>query len=96
MLLLSGLRRADGMKYVGIIGKLASHLRIRKCPYCHSSDVRRSHRKNLVEVALSFWVFIPFAARVVTPGSESYTADVQFDSIPATAMAVSTIKLTGH
>jgi hypothetical protein len=51
---------ADGMKYVGIIGKLASHLRIRKCPHCHSYAVRRSHRKNLVESALSFWGIYPF------------------------------------
>jgi hypothetical protein len=60
---------------VGFTGKLASHLIIRKCPYCHSNDVRRSHRKNLVEVAVSFAGIFPFAARVVTVGSERQTAD---------------------
>jgi hypothetical protein len=41
---------------VGITG----HLRIRKCPYCHSNSVRRSHRKNLGEIALSFLGIYPF------------------------------------
>jgi hypothetical protein len=45
---------------VGFTGKLASHLIIGKCPYCHSNDVRRSHRKNLVEVAVSFAGIYPF------------------------------------
>jgi hypothetical protein len=45
---------------VGIIGKLAGHLRIRNCPYCHSARVRRSHRENLVEFALSFIGIYPF------------------------------------
>jgi transposase-like protein len=45
---------------VGFTGKLASYLIIRKCPYCHSSDVRRSHRKNLIEVAVSFAGIYPF------------------------------------
>jgi len=45
---------------VGIKVKLASHVRIKKCPYCHSSDVRRSHRKNSGEVALSFVGIYPF------------------------------------
>jgi hypothetical protein len=45
---------------VGIRGKLASHLIIRQCPYCQSKSVRRSHRKNLVEVALSFVGIYPF------------------------------------
>jgi hypothetical protein len=58
MLLLSGLK-ADGMKHVGIIGRLARHI-IRKCPYCDSPDIRRAHRKNLIESALSFWGIYPF------------------------------------
>jgi hypothetical protein len=45
---------------VGIIGKLASHLRIRECPYCHSRRVRRAHRENLVELVLSFLGIYPF------------------------------------
>ena len=45
---------------VGTMGSRASHLRIKKCPYCHSSDVRLSHRKNLVEFALSFLGIYPF------------------------------------
>jgi hypothetical protein len=81
MLLLSGLK-ADGMKYVDIIGGVASRIRIRKCPYCHSPDIRRAHRKNLVESALSFGAFIPVVARAATPGSESYTADVSFTPTP--------------
>jgi hypothetical protein len=41
---------------VGITGRLT----IRKCPYCDSPNVRRSHRKNLGEVALSFVGIYPF------------------------------------
>ena len=36
------------------------HPTIRQCPYCHSNDIRRSHRKNLGEVALSFVGIYPF------------------------------------
>ena len=39
---------------------VTGHLNIRKCPYCHSCAVRRSHRKNLGEVALSFVGIYPF------------------------------------
>ena len=41
---------------VGITGGLT----VRKCPYCDSYSVRRSHRKNLGEVALSFVGIYPF------------------------------------
>ena len=41
---------------VGITG----HLTISKCPYCRSNGVRRSHRKNLGEVVLSFVGVYPF------------------------------------
>jgi hypothetical protein len=41
---------------VGITGRLT----IRKCPYCDSYSVRRSHRKNLGEVALGFLGIYPF------------------------------------
>jgi hypothetical protein len=40
--------------------RITGHLKIRKCPYCHSPDVRRSHRKNLGEIALSFLGIYPF------------------------------------
>jgi hypothetical protein len=33
---------------------------IRKCPHCHSNDVRRSHRQNSLDVALSFVGIYPF------------------------------------
>jgi hypothetical protein len=40
----------------GIIERLTT----RKCPYCQSNRLRRSHRKNLGEVALSYVGIYPF------------------------------------
>lgn len=37
-----------------------SGVRIRRCPYCNSNDVRLSHRKNFLESALSFLGVYPF------------------------------------
>jgi hypothetical protein len=39
---------------------ITGHLTIPQCPYCHSPDVRRSHRKNSGENALSFLGIYPF------------------------------------
>jgi hypothetical protein len=42
------------------MAEVTGHLAIKKCPYCQSNSVRRSHRKNIGEVALSFVGIYPF------------------------------------